>query len=161
MVLFRAMDALESFRDTEFWYVDQGILVPDSDCCGPLRCPPQCQKEKWWLPIPRVPPFGLPNNARKSLHHRECTNQILKAAMAINSSILSEMEVLEIYLEDLPKNGNNSFGDIIYRYITAEQFSPDCLLDCLELSSEYHTLEITNCIEAAIHAWCRKLLGKQ
>ena len=30
-------------------------------------------------------------------------NQILKAAMAINSNVLSEMEVPEIYLEALPK----------------------------------------------------------
>lgn len=66
--------------------------------------PPQRQEEKWWLPIPRVPPCGLSDNARKRLHHqRECTNQILKAAMAINSNLLSEMEVPEIYLEALPK----------------------------------------------------------
>ena len=44
-------------------------------------------------------------------------------------------------------------GEIIYNYITAEQFSPDCLLDCLDLSSEHHTLEIANRIEAAIHVW--------
>lgn len=156
------LDALESFRDTEFWYVDQGILVPDGDGCGPLRRPPQRQEEKWWLPIPRVPPCGLSDNARKRLHHqRESTNQILKAAMAINSNVLSEMEVPEIYLEALPKNGKSSLGDIIYRYITAEQFSPDCLLDCLDLSSEHHTLEIANRIEAAIHVWRRKILGKQ
>jgi hypothetical protein len=44
-------------------------------------------------------------------------------------------------------------GEIIYRYITAEQFSPECLLDCLDLSSEHHTLEVANRIEAAIHVW--------
>ncbi|CAL9112747.1 unnamed protein product, partial [Musa textilis] len=37
--------------------------------------------------------------------------------------------------------------------MTAEQFSPDCLLDCLHLSSEHHTLEIENRIEAAIQVW--------
>ena len=97
-------DALESFRDTEFWYVDQGILVPYAEGCGPLWRPPQRQEEKWWLPIPRVPPCGLSDIARKCLQHqRECTNQILKAAMAINSNVLSEMEVPEIYLEALSK----------------------------------------------------------
>eukprot|EP01018_Ginkgo_biloba_P034407 Gb_14425 [translate_table: standard] len=155
------LEALDSFRDTEFWYVDQGVLAPDTDGCGQLRRPPQRQEDKWWLPIPRVPPCGLSDNARKCLQHqRECTNQILKAAIAINSNILSEMEVPEIYMEALPKNGKASLGDIIYRYITAEQFSPDCLLDCLDLSSEHHTLEIANRIEAAIHVWRRKLHGK-
>ena len=50
-------------------------------------------------------------------------------------------------------------GEIIYRYITAEQFSPECLLDCLDLSSEHHTLEVANRIEAAIHVW--KLKGQK
>lgn len=156
------IETLESFKDTEFWYVDQGILVPDADGCGPLRRPPQRQEEKWWLPIPRVPPCGLCDDARKRLQHqRDSTNQILKAAVAINSNVLSEMEVPDIYLDALPKNGRASLGDIIYRYITAEQFSPDCLLDCLDLSSEHHTLEIANRIEAAIHVWRRKLHGRQ
>lgn len=44
-------------------------------------------------------------------------------------------------------------GDIIYRYITAERFSPECLLDCLDLSSEHHTLEVANRVEGAIYAW--------
>lgn len=47
-------------------------------------------------------------------------------------------------------------GDIIYRYITADQFSSECLLDCLDLSSEHHTLEIANRIEAAVHVWKQK-----
>eukprot|EP01018_Ginkgo_biloba_P018361 Gb_34956 [translate_table: standard] len=157
------LETLDSFCDTEFWYVDRGILLADvnDDGCGPLRRPSQRQEEKWWLPTPRVPPNGLSDNARKRLqHHRECTNQILKAAMAINSHVLSEMEVPNGYLETLPKNGKGSLGDIIYRYITAEQFSPDCLLDCLDLSSEHHTLEIANRIEAAIHIWQRKRNAK-
>lgn len=47
-------------------------------------------------------------------------------------------------------------GEIIYRFITAEQFSPDCLLDCLDLSSEHHILEVANRIEAAVHVWRQK-----
>lgn len=54
--------------------------------------------------MPRVPPGGLHENSRKQLQHkRDCTNQILKAAMAINSTTLAEMEVPESYLEVLPK----------------------------------------------------------
>lgn len=38
-----------------------------------------------------------------SKHRRDCTNQILKAAMAINSVTLADMEVPESYFEGLPK----------------------------------------------------------
>lgn len=54
--------------------------------------------------MPRVPPGGLSEDSRKQLHHtRDCTNQILKAAMAINNVALADMEVPESYLETLPK----------------------------------------------------------
>lgn len=45
---------------------------------------------------------------------------------------------------------------MIYQYITSEQFSPECLLDCLDLSSEHVALEIANRVEAAIYIWRRK-----
>lgn len=54
------------------------------------------------------------------------------------------------------QNGKACLGDIIYRYVTADQFSPECLLDCLDLSTEHHTLEIANRIEAAVHVWKQK-----
>ncbi|XP_011628933.1 rop guanine nucleotide exchange factor 1 [Amborella trichopoda] len=154
---------LDSFQEKEFWYVDRGILVENVDDGYPLiKKPSQRQEEKWWLPCPRVPPNGLSIDARKRLQHtRECTNQILKAAMAINSNVLAEMEVPDIYIETLPKSGKSCLGEIIYRYITADQFSPECLLDCLDLSSEHHTLEIANRIEAAIHVWRRKYRKKR
>lgn len=54
--------------------------------------------------MPRVPPGGLQENSRKLLQHkRKCTNQILKAAMAINSNALAEMDVPVSYLDSLPK----------------------------------------------------------
>lgn len=158
------LETLDSFSDTEFWYVDRGILLGDVNDDGyvPVRPPSQRQEDKWWLPTPKVPTNGLSSGARKQLqHHRECTNQILKAAMAINNQILSEMEIPSSYLESLPKNGKDSLGDIIYRYITAEHFSPDCLLDCLDLSSEHHTLDIANRIETTMQVWKQKLHSKQ
>lgn len=95
---------LDSFTNTEFWYVDQGIVAPESDGSASFCKTIQRQEEKWWLPVPRVPPGGLGEDSRKQLNHtRECSNQILKAAMAINSSSLAEMEVPESYLESLPK----------------------------------------------------------
>ncbi|KAK4774463.1 hypothetical protein SAY86_009398 [Trapa natans] len=149
---------LDGFSETEFWYMDR--VVGDSDGCDKNSSgisagrPSIRQEDKWWLPCPKVPPNGLSDDARKQLQQcRDCANQILKAAMAINGSVLAEMEIPAAYLETLPKNGKDCLGDIIYRYITAEQFSPECLLDYLDLSSEHHTLEIANRVEAAVHVW--------
>lgn len=97
-------EILDSFENTEFWYVDQGILPLEADGTASFRRALQRQEEKWWLPVPRVPPGGLCEVTRKQLQHkRDCTNQILKAAMAINGITLADMEVPESYLESLPK----------------------------------------------------------
>ncbi|XP_062165545.1 rop guanine nucleotide exchange factor 1-like isoform X2 [Alnus glutinosa] len=156
---------LDGFHDSEFYYVDRGIIVSGADdteanhlSASPLR-PSVRQEEKWWLPFPKVPPNGLSQDVRKKLlHSRECTNQILKAAMAINSSVLAEMEIPIAYLESLPKSGKACLGEILYRCVTAEQFSPESLLDFLDFSSEYTTLDIANRIEAAVHIWRPKYL---
>ncbi|KAK7372438.1 hypothetical protein VNO80_05816 [Phaseolus coccineus] len=112
----------------------------------------QRQEDKWWLPVPRVPPAGLSENSRKQLNHtRECASQILKAAMAINGA-LAEMAVPET----LPENGRTCLGDFIYHYMTLEKFSPECLLDCLGLSSEHLALKIANRVEASIYVWRRR-----
>lgn len=96
-------EVLDSFTDTEFWYIDQGVLARDADGSASFRTLHR-QEEKWWLPVPRVPPGGLQEKTRKELQHkRDCTSQILKAAMAINSNALAEMEVPEPYLAALPK----------------------------------------------------------
>ncbi|KAF8395188.1 hypothetical protein HHK36_019130 [Tetracentron sinense] len=155
------LDILDSFSNTEFWYVDQGILAPDADGSASFHRPLQRQEEKWWLPVPRLPPGGLLENSRKQLQHRrECTNQILKAAMAINSIALAEMEVPQPYLEALPKSGKISLGEVIYQYIMSDHFSPECLLDCLDLSSEHHALDIANRAEASINVWCQRTNSK-
>jgi len=90
--------------DPEFRYVDQGVVALDTDGSSSFRQALQRLEEKWWLPVPQVPPSGLHENSRKELQHkRDCTNQILKAAMAINSIALAEMEIPDTYLESLPK----------------------------------------------------------
>nr|CAB3478848.1 unnamed protein product [Digitaria exilis] len=155
------LEILESFRDPEFWYVEQGIAAPDCDGSASFRSAFHRRDEKWWLPVPRVPPGGLRDKTRKQLQHkRDCANQILKAAMAINSNTLAEMEVPESYLDSLPKNGRATLGDIIYRYITSDQFSPECLLDCIDLSTEYQALEIVNRVEASVYVWRRRAATK-
>ncbi|GAV65457.1 PRONE domain-containing protein [Cephalotus follicularis] len=155
------LEILDSFENTEFWYVDQGILTLDADESTSFRRAFQRQEEKWWLPVPRVPPGGLHENSRKQLQHkRDCTNQILKAAMAINNITIADMEVPDSYLEALPKNGRASLGDLIYRYISSTQFNPECLLDCLDLSSEHQAIEIANRVEASIYLWRKRTNSK-
>ncbi|XP_074340860.1 rop guanine nucleotide exchange factor 7-like [Apium graveolens] len=150
------LEILDSFETTKFWYVDQGIMAPEADGSSSFR-KPQRQEEKWWLPVPRVPTSGLGENARKQLQHkRDCTNQILKASMAINSVTLADMEIPESFLESLPKNARACLGDLIHRYITSDQFTPECLLECIDLSSEHQALEIANRVEASIYIWRRR-----
>ncbi|GAB4853110.1 Rop guanine nucleotide exchange factor 1 [Ancistrocladus abbreviatus] len=157
------LSMLDGFKDTEFSYMDRGVAAREVDDCDGYPSsvysgrPSVRQEDKWWLPCPKVPPSGLSEDTRKKLQQcKDCTNQILKAAMAINSSVLAEMEIPSSYVESLPKNGKDCLGDIIYRYVTAEQFFPENLLDCLDLSSEHHTLEVANRVEAAVHVWRRK-----
>lgn len=105
---------LDGFRDMEFWYVDRAIVLTEADACHSYSSGMHCgrpsirQEDKWWLPCPKVPPKGLSEDARKRLQQcRDCTNQILKAALAINSSVLAEMETPRAYLETLPKVGES------------------------------------------------------
>lgn len=102
---------LDGFCNTEFCYIDRGIVLGDSndgDAYLPGGRPSVRQEEKWWLPCPKLPPNGLSEDSRKRLQQcRDCTNQILKAAMAINSSVLAEMEIPRAYLESLPKVCNS------------------------------------------------------
>ncbi|KAK1377370.1 Rop guanine nucleotide exchange factor 1 [Heracleum sosnowskyi] len=154
------ISVLDDFHDLEFRYVERGVVVADGDDSDAYPSvfssgrPSVRQEEKWWLPCPRVPPRGLSEDARKKLQQcRDCTNQILKAALAINSNVLAEMEIPSAYLDTLPKNGKDCLGDVIYHYITANQLSSECLLDSLDLTSEHHTLEVANKIEAALHVW--------
>lgn len=97
---------MESFRDTEFWYAEQGSLSSKSTTkSGSFRkVISQRTEEKWWLPVPCVPQGGISEKARKHLQHkRDCANQIHKAAIAINNCVLSEMRVPETYMATLPK----------------------------------------------------------
>lgn len=97
-------DSLNSYIDTEFWYVDRGIVMSEKEnLTGPIFSM-QRQEEKWWLPTPKVPVNGLSEEGRRRLQNqREAISQILKAAMAINGQVLFEMEVPDVYWDSLPK----------------------------------------------------------
>ncbi|CAK7356703.1 unnamed protein product [Dovyalis caffra] len=149
------LDSLDNFKDqNEFYYVSRDS--PDSEKGGSKR-----KDDKWWLPTVKVPPDGLSERAKKFLQYqKDCVNQVLKAAMAINAQILSEMEIPDNYIESLPKNGRASLGDSAYRSITLEYFDPDQFLCTMDLSSEHKILDLKNRIEASIVIWKRKMNQK-
>ncbi|XP_058114036.1 rho guanine nucleotide exchange factor 8-like [Magnolia sinica] len=150
------IDYLDNFKDqNEFSYVKR-----DSDEADKGNAQ-QRQGDKWWLPQVKVPPGGLSDVSRKWLQfQKESVNQVLKAAMAINAQVLSEMEIPEAYIESLPKNGRMSLGDSIYRSITVEYFDPVQFLSTLDLSTEHKILDVKNRIEASIVIWQRKMNSK-
>ncbi|KAK2432842.1 rop guanine nucleotide exchange factor [Trifolium repens] len=151
------LEILDSFVNAELRYVDQGVMAQEGDGSSSF----QRQEEKWWLPVPQLPPCGLHENSRKLLQHkRDCANQISKAAMAINNATLAEMQVPDTYLESLPKNARASLGDVIYKYITSEIFSPESLLASLDMSSEHEAIKIANRVEASIYIWHKKINSK-
>ncbi|XP_024368539.1 rop guanine nucleotide exchange factor 7 isoform X2 [Physcomitrium patens] len=149
------LESLDSYHETEFWYVEHGISV--SEDSRSVRHSMQRQEEKWWLPTPNVPANGLSEASEKFLHHqRDATSQILKAAMAINAQVLIEMEAPESYFETLPKNGRVCLGDDLYRAIASDHFSPDRLVSKLDIDDEHSILEMANRLEAAVVGWRRR-----
>lgn len=149
------IDYLDNFKDqNEFWYVSR-----DDDDAEEGNS--QRKDDKWWLPTAMVPPNGLSDVSRKwLLFQKESVNQVLKAAMAINAQVLSEMAIPENYIESLPKNGRASLGDSIYRSITVEYFDPEQFLSTMDLSTEHKILDLKNRIEASIVIWKRKMNNK-
>ncbi|KAJ0091698.1 hypothetical protein Patl1_13265 [Pistacia atlantica] len=145
------IDCLDCFGDkNEFWY-------PSGDEESGRGSTPR-NDDKWWIPIVKVPTNGLSDAARKLMQcQKESVNQVLKAAMAINAQVLSEMEIPESYIESLPKNGRSSLGDSIYKSITVELFDPEQLLSTMDLSTEHLVLDLKNRIEASIVIWKRKM----
>lgn len=89
---------LDNFgNQNEFWYASRNDNENENGS-APRK------DDKWWLPTVRVPQEGLSDVSRKWLQfQKESVNQVLKAAMAINAQVLSEMEIPENYIESLPK----------------------------------------------------------
>ncbi|OIW03688.1 hypothetical protein TanjilG_30752 [Lupinus angustifolius] len=149
------IDTLDNFRDqNEFWYVSK-----NEDSEG--NSDTQRKSDKWWLPTVKVPPTGLSDVAGKWIQfQKDSVNQVLKAAMAINAQVLSEMEIPENYIESLPKNGRESLGESIYKNITVEYFDPGQFLLTMDMSTEHKVLDLKNRIEASIVIWKRKMNNK-
>ncbi|KAL6906432.1 hypothetical protein ACP4OV_004033 [Aristida adscensionis] len=157
------IDILDSFQKAEFWYADSGTrsfgsVTSVSTSSSSFRRSTHRNEEKWWLPVPCVPDGGVSDRARKELQkRRDCANQIHKAAVAINSGVLSDMEVPESFMAVLPKSGRASVGDAVYRaMLGADKFSAEYLLDTLDISSEHDALAMADRVEAAMYVWRRK-----
>ncbi|KAG6415770.1 hypothetical protein SASPL_123187 [Salvia splendens] len=139
------LDCLDNFKDQNEFYYEKG---PSNN-------------EKWWIPTPKVPPNGLSEVTRKWLQYqKDSVHQVLKAAMAINAQVLTEMEIPESYIEALPKNGRASLGDAMYKSITDDFFDPDVFLQSVDLSSEHKIVDLKNKIEASVVIWERKMNAK-
>ncbi|KAF5808064.1 putative PRONE domain, Rop guanine nucleotide exchange factor [Helianthus annuus] len=148
------LECLDNFKDqNEFSYVPK-------DNAG-SKSSKKREDDKWWLPTPKVPPNGLSDLTRRWLNfQKDSANQVLKAAMAMNAHILTEMEIPESYIESLPKNGRASLGDTIYKNITVDHFDPDNFLAAMDLTSEHKILDLKNRIEASVVIWRRKMTNK-
>lgn len=94
---------LDNFKgQNEFWYASRDNNDNDNEE-GQNR-KNQRKDDKWWLPAVKVPEKGLSEITRKWMkHQKELVNQVLKAAMAINAQVLTEMSVPDTYIESLPK----------------------------------------------------------
>ncbi|KAG5022021.1 hypothetical protein JHK82_017897 [Glycine max] len=150
------IDTLDNFRDqNEFWYVSKNDENSEDNTNS------QRKSDKWWLPTVKVPPTGMSEPAGKWIQfQKDNVNQVLKAAMAINAQILSEMEIPENYIESLPKNGRESLGESVYKSITVEYFDPGQFLSTMDMSTEHKVLDLKNRIEASIVIWRRKMTNK-
>ncbi|KAJ3681894.1 hypothetical protein LUZ60_014467 [Juncus effusus] len=156
------IEILDSFHKPEFWYDDHNTTATKQSSLSSsssFRRLSHRNEDKWWLPVPCVPPgTGLSEKGRKSLQQkRECANQIHKAAVAINSGILTEMEIPESFMATLPKSGKSSLGESHYKsIILPDRFSPELFLDNLKLPSEHDASELADRVEAAMYVWRKK-----
>uniref|UniRef100_A0A0E0IW72 PRONE domain-containing protein n=1 Tax=Oryza nivara TaxID=4536 RepID=A0A0E0IW72_ORYNI len=158
------IEILESFHKAEFWYADAGTrsfgsaTSSSTMSSSSFRRSTHRNEDRWWLPVPCVPDGGISGKASKELQQkRDCATQIHKAAVAINTGVLGDMEVPDSFMAILPKSGKASVGDGVYRaMLGAEKFSPEYLLDCLDMSSEHEALAMADRVEAAMYVWRRK-----
>ncbi|XP_042062956.1 rop guanine nucleotide exchange factor 9-like isoform X2 [Salvia splendens] len=125
------LSTLDNFKnEQEYWYVSRDAEESEK---GVQR------GDKWWLPTIKVPANGLSEDSRLFLlKQKEEVIQVLKASMAINAQILSDMSVPDSYMETLPK-----------------------FLSTLDLSAENKVVDIKNRIEASILIWKRKMNTKE
>jgi hypothetical protein len=68
--------------------------------------------------------------------------------------------IVNLLIQSFLQNARASLGDVIYKYITSEIFSPESLLASLDMSSEHEAIKIANRVEASIYIWHKKINSK-
>lgn len=66
----------------------------------------------------------------------------------------------ELLIQPFLQTARASLGDVIYKFITSDDFSPESLLSSLDISSEHQAIEIANRVEASIYIWHKKTNSK-
>jgi hypothetical protein len=62
----------------------------------------------------------------------------------------------KFFIQSFLQTAKASLGDVIYKQITSDNFSPESLLASLDISSEHEAIKIANRVEAAIYIWHKK-----
>ncbi|CAN1143969.1 Rop guanine nucleotide exchange factor 14 [Linum perenne] len=138
------IETLDSMVKTEFWYSEVGSRADG-------RNKSTGESKRWWLPLPQVPEAGLSDLERKKLIYKSrVVYQVFKAARAITSSILLEMQVPTVIKDALPKSGRENLGEELYKLLTKDSASTEEMLNSLDLKSEHDVLEVVNKLESAI-----------
>lgn len=68
--------------------------------------------------------------------------------------------MVKLLIQPYFQTARASLGDVMYRYITSDNFSPECLLAHLDISTEHQAIEIANRVEASIYIWHKKTNSK-
>jgi hypothetical protein len=68
--------------------------------------------------------------------------------------------IVKLLIQSFLQTAKASLGDVIYKYITSENFSPESLLASLDISSEHEAIKIANRVEASIYIWHKKTNSK-
>ncbi|KAK3262731.1 hypothetical protein CYMTET_28427 [Cymbomonas tetramitiformis] len=126
----RLQTVLDAFASAEFWYensFEETVAALPAEVVG----------HRWWLHQPCVPPGGMSGCETQRVEAAlEEAQQCFRAIRSINSQALGVMEVPEEHSANLPGTVRAVLGEQLHRYLTAEPFFPDLLLDKLRVGWE-------------------------
>ncbi|KAK8478653.1 hypothetical protein V6N11_031232 [Hibiscus sabdariffa] len=156
------IEILDSFEDREFWYAEEGNLSSNSSRTGSFRRVVRemmrnggCQCHVFLSPVsPRKQGSTCDTNATVLI---KFTRQLWLSTAVFLPKWKSRTPTSNLFQRNLLQSGRDSIGDLIYRFMHAtEKFSPDYLLDCLNIASEHEALELADRVEASMYTWRRK-----
>ncbi|GFY92506.1 SIN3-like 5 [Actinidia rufa] len=134
------------------------LLTPEPESLLPTSYPQSMVPVKTCMNADRGVTYNVPVPPRK--HCIDSLNQNISTYTVPDFQPNNNMpgQLLSLVGQDIPLQMHQHQLEIVHIVaqhwkaricclISAEQFSTDCLLDCLDLSSEYHTLDVGNRIE--------------